>query len=95
MHDGIERDREVHVFFDELVGYAAAEPAVPALRIETQYMLAVFFGFADPQFADHGAFRKDFLHSTGLLTLSSIKALLIASSQTAHRQEYKARYIKL
>ena len=91
MHDGIERGGQIGVIFDELVGHAAAEPAVPALRIETQDMLAVFVGLADPQFADHGAFRKDFLHSTGLLTLSSTKALLFASSQTAHRQEYNAR----
>jgi hypothetical protein len=54
-------------------------------------MLAVFLGLADPQFADHGAFRKDFLHFKGLLALSSTKALLFASSQTARTQEYNAQ----
>ncbi len=62
VHDGVEARGQIDVIADELVGYAAGEPVAPALGVETQYMLAVFFRLADPQFADHAAFGKDFLH---------------------------------
>ena len=71
VHDGVERNGQIGVIANEVVGYAAAEPVVTALRVETQYMVAVFGGLSDPQFADHAAFGKNVLHSTGLLTLSS------------------------
>ena len=80
MHHGIERKRQIDEIADEVVGYAAAEPAVPARRVEPQQMVAVSIGFADPQFADHAAIGKNVLHSRGLLTLSKI--LLIASSHS-------------
>ena len=60
--DGVERLRQVDVFADEIVGHAAAEPAVAACRIESQQMFAIVFRFADPQFADHAAFGKNVLH---------------------------------
>ena len=62
VHDGIERQRPVGVIGDVSIGNRAAEPAAPAWRIETEQMLAVLVGLADPQFADHGAFRKNFQH---------------------------------
>ena len=71
VHDGFERNRQIDVIANEIVGYAAAEPIVPARGIEPQQMVAVFIGFADPQFADYTAFGKNVLHSEGLLTLSS------------------------
>ena len=42
VHDGVERKRQIHEIADEVVGYAAAEPAVPARRVEPQQMVAVF-----------------------------------------------------
>ena len=78
--DSVERDRQIDVIADEIIGYAAGEPVMPALWIEPQHMVAVFFRFSDPQFADHAAFGKNILHSEGLLTLSSMRSLLIASS---------------
>ena len=62
MHDGVERNRQIDVVANEIVGYAAAESAVPALGVEPQHMVAVFVRFADPQFADHAAFGKNVLH---------------------------------
>ena len=55
---GVQRLRQIGIFADELVGHAAAEPAVAAIRIEAQHMIAVFCRFTDPQFADHAAFGR-------------------------------------
>jgi hypothetical protein len=46
---------------------------MPAARIEPQHMVAVFGGFADPQFADNAAFGKNVLHSKDLLTLPLLR----------------------
>ncbi len=62
VHDGVEAGGQIDVTADEIVGHAAGEPVAPALGIEPQHMLAIFSGLADPQFADHAAFGKDFLH---------------------------------
>ena len=67
MHDRVERERQIDEIADEVIGYAAAETAVPARRIEPQQMVAVLVVFADPKFADHAAVGKNFLHSEGLL----------------------------
>ena len=41
VHDGFERDRQINEAADEIVGYAAAEPVMPACGIEPQQMVAV------------------------------------------------------
>ena len=51
---------------------AAGETVAPAFGIEAKNVIAIFRCFADPQFADHTAFGKDFLH-LGLLTLLSMR----------------------
>ena len=45
-----------------VVGHAAAEPAVPAAAVEPQQMVAIAVGFADPQFADQAAVGERILH---------------------------------
>ncbi len=90
MHHGIERQRQIDVIADEVVGYAAAEPAAPAVAVEPQQVVAVFVGFADPQFADHAAFGKNFLHS-GSPDIVVDKTLLVASSPGASRAANDAR----
>ena len=85
MHDRFERDRQVDVVADEVLGYAAAKPALPAAWIEAQQMIAIFCRFADPQLADHAAFGKNILHSKGLLTFIVTKPSLCASSLDIRR----------
>ena len=50
---------------DEFVRHAAAEPAVAAVLVETQQMIAIARGFAHPQFTDRTAVGERFLHSKG------------------------------
>src|SRR5208282_701118 len=83
---GVERNRQIDVVANEVVGYAAAKSAVPAFRVQPQHMVAVFVCFADPQFADYAAFGKNVLHPTDLLTLSS-KTLPIASSAPVNNRD--------
>jgi len=59
---GVQRLRQIGIFADEVVGHAAGEPAVATRRIEAQHMVAEFFRFTNPQFADHAAFWKNVLH---------------------------------
>ena len=63
MHHRAQAERRADVVADELVRHAAAEPAVAAVAVETQQMVAVAVGFADPQLADHAAVGEGFLHS--------------------------------
>src|SRR5262249_10958198 len=53
---------------DEFIRHRAAEPVAPALGTETQQMLAIALGLADPQLADGAAVDQVLVHS-GLLTL--------------------------
>jgi hypothetical protein len=66
--DGVERNRQIDVAANEIVGYPAAEPVVPARRIEAKHVIAIFRGLTDPQFADHAAFGKNVLHLKALRT---------------------------
>ena len=65
MHHRAQAERGPDVVADELVGNAATEPAMPAVLVEAQQMVAVARGFADPQFADHAVVGERFLHSKG------------------------------
>ena len=47
---------------DELVGNRAAEAIAPTFRIETQQMLAVKLGFADPELADSATGYHRLMH---------------------------------
>ena len=76
MHDGVERERQIHEIADEIVGYTATKTAVPARRIEPQQMVAVFVVFADPKLADHAAVGKNFQHSRGLLIEGPLDRIL-------------------
>jgi hypothetical protein len=93
VHDGIQRNRQIDVAANEIVGYAAAKPAVPAFRVKPQHMVAVFVRFADPQFADHAAFGKNVLHPTDLLTLSSKTLPIASSAQVNGRDERLCAYV--
>ena len=65
MHDRAEPECGVDVVVDEFIGNAAAEPAVTAVLVKPQQVIAVVGGFANPQFADHAAVGERFLHSKG------------------------------
>ena len=80
MHDGVERNRQIDIAANEIVGDAAAEPAVAARRIEAKHMVAILCGLTDPQFADHAAFGKNVLHLKGPPDLLFGKTLPAASS---------------
>ncbi len=62
--DAVERIGELDIFADEVIGYAAGEFVSPAFGVEAEDMIAIFRRLADPQFADHAAFGKNFLHSS-------------------------------
>jgi hypothetical protein len=47
---------------DELVGYRSGKTPVPTFTVETQQVVAIGVGFADPQFADHAAIGQRFVH---------------------------------
>src|SRR5215467_14635297 len=61
--DGVEAERQFDKILDELVRNRAAEAIAPTFRIESQQMVAVFGGFADPKLADRTAIDKDIVHS--------------------------------
>src|SRR5947207_15774576 len=62
VHHRVQTGNECDVVANELVGHPAGKTITPALRIQTQQMVAIFGGLADPQFADHTACGEDFLH---------------------------------
>src|SRR5262245_38078013 len=57
-----QRERSLRVVVDEHVRHAATEPAVPAVAIKPQQMVAVAVGFADPQLTDQAAVGECVLH---------------------------------
>lgn len=54
--------RQLDVVANEVVGYAAAESAAAAGRIEAQQMIAIEVAVAAPQFADHPAGEREIGH---------------------------------
>jgi hypothetical protein len=48
VHDGVERNGQIRVAANEIVGHAAGKPAMPALGVEPQHVVAVFGRFSDP-----------------------------------------------
>src|SRR6187399_3286427 len=61
MNHGVQPVGCADVVADELVGYPAAKPAVPAVAVETEEVVAVDIGFGDPELADQ-AVDKEILH---------------------------------
>jgi hypothetical protein len=58
VHDRVQPHRGVDEVADIRVRHAAAEPAVAAFGVESQQVVAIFIGFADPQLADQAAVGK-------------------------------------
>src|SRR5262245_31530812 len=58
----IDAERKLGIVAHELVGHGAGEAVAPAVGIETQQVVAIGVGFADPQFADHGAVGQRVAH---------------------------------
>jgi len=54
------------VTLDVVIGYRAGKAPIAAVEIESQQVVTVGIGFADPQFADHAAFGQRLVH-VGLL----------------------------
>ena len=69
VHHRAQPEGRADVVADEFVRHAAAEPAVAAVGVEPQQVVAVLLGFAHPELADDAAVGEGFLHS-GLLTLT-------------------------
>ena len=65
MHHRAQPERGFHVIADKLVGHATAEPAVAAVAVKAEQMVAIACCLADPQFSDDTAVGERFLHSKG------------------------------
>ena len=82
VHHGIEPARELGVVHDELVRHRAAETVAPALRVETQQVIAIRAGAVDPDLADH-AVDQGLVHRVSVL---SSRAAARPSGMLAFRQ---------
>src|SRR5205085_1297534 len=73
VHHRVEADRELDVVLDELIGHSAAKPIAPALRVETQQVVAIRANPVDPDLADHAV-------DQGLMHRVSCSVFLVAKT---------------
>jgi hypothetical protein len=69
MNDGVDAERQIRIVADELVRHRPGKTVAPAVGIETQQVVAISLGFADPQFADQASMRERVTHVRVLWSL--------------------------
>jgi len=62
MNDGIDPERQIGIVANELVGHRAGKAVAATVGIETQQMVAIVLGFADPQFPDQASLGQRVMH---------------------------------
>jgi hypothetical protein len=62
VNDRVDAERQIGIIGYELVRHRAGEAVASTVGIETQQMLAIGLGFADPQFADQPSGRQRVTH---------------------------------
>ena len=62
MNDGVDAERQIGIVADELVRHRAGKTVASTVAIETQQVVAISLGFADPQFADQASVREWVTH---------------------------------
>jgi hypothetical protein len=67
---------------DDIVVDGATEAVAAAVGVESEKVIAILVGFADPQFADDAAFDQRFFHCEALPAVRRLWRSLRASSTT-------------
>jgi hypothetical protein len=96
MNDGIKPESELNEILDELVGDRAPEPVSPALRVESQQVVAVFGGFSDPELSNRAAIDKNIVHYGSPDVLDAARPTKAASSLAGRDSALRiVRYIAM